>query len=1042
MKLLLVHLSDIHIRGEQEAVFSRKTNIIDAVKNLEYSLDGCVIVVTGDIAYAGTEGQLVKGWEFLESLKTSLTKKLNADKTGTSIPVHLVAIPGNHDCDFQDVGSAREIVINGIKNDHEKALDESMLEICTGVQEKFFEVLDAFASEGLQRLSTKYMGRLYYEYSFNFRGKFVKFRCCNTAWVSQLHESPGSLVFPDSLVPENSSTDALTVALLHHNLNWLEPTNGRSLRKRLESSVDIILTGHEHDSTRRTTDGGKGEHSTHIEGGALYDPEYSTKSTFNALIIDSEEKKQKFGSFEWNGERYVSAEWIKEGQDGAGLAWEEFAINRIRQSRPFTINESMLEFLNDPDAALPHPAKGLLRLSDIYVFPDLRELIPQWGEIHQPGKVVPGRNVLSLIEGIPKLLITGDTRSGKSCLGKMLFSKLHDCGYVPILVRGTEKLPSNDSIFGYLEKVYKEQYEEKTLTEYQQLDRSKRAIILDDYHQLSLNSKTKRQVLDRLEKFAGKVILFGSELSLISEIATQGGTSDQQEFSLYRIMQFGHAKRNQLIEKWLFLDPDKEIKEEEIVHQISIVTGILDTIIGKNFVPAYPIYILSVLVGVETGAPIDTRASTHGYFYELLIRETLARGLNKVDFDIRSSYLANIAFKLFLEKRKLFDYSWLRQIHAQYEIRLDIQRPCDKLLADFIKQTIFEERGGNYKFKYRYLYYYFVASYLRDRITDSQVENIIRDLSKALYVEENANILLFLAHLSKDPIIITSVLEIAGQLFQGIECANFKKDISFLGEKKLTTDLAYIDQDPNTSRQKILEAMDGEEPSSELEEGGNPPLQEVEQVDFLDPLNKLNTALKTVQILGQILKNFPGSIEALDKFRIADATYALGLRCIGSFFELVKQEEQEILKDIIDFLREQHPGWLIEDLERRAKNALVDMAQMVSYCLIKRISVSVGSPDLFTTFNRLLTDNKTPGYQLIHSSILLDHSGSFPHDTILNIAEEFKNNWFATSLLQCLVVQHFDLFPVNFKIKQIVCGKLHISYKRAQTLNPERKLIN
>lgn len=498
MRLLLIHLSDIHVRGPKEAILERRGAIVDAVQNLDYSLDGCVIVVTGDIAYAGTENQLTQAWEFLDGLKTDLIEKLRSIEGQTLLPVYIAAIPGNHDCDFQDIGNAREFVIDGILRDPSKEPDPSTLEICTGVQNHFFEFLDVFANDGLKRDHQNFKDRLYYEYCFNFQGASVKFLCCNTAWVSKLYEKPGTLVFPENVLPGDSSNDALTVALLHHNWIWFEPTISRALRKRLESSVDIVLTGHEHDSTRRTIDGGKGEHTIHIEGGALHDPEYSTKSTFNALVIDTTRKQQKFVCFEWGEGAYNKAEWIKTGDEGSGLAWEEFTINRLRQSGLFLLSQSMADHLDDPGVTLNHRGKGILKLSDIFIYPDLRELAPYIGETQQPGQVVRGESILSLVEKESRLLIVGDSQSGRTCLGKFLFTDLHNNGYVPILVDGTNPPPSGEKIYGYLERIYTEQYDVQTLCSYRQLDRSKRIIIVDDYHLLSMNPKNRRRVLYHL----------------------------------------------------------------------------------------------------------------------------------------------------------------------------------------------------------------------------------------------------------------------------------------------------------------------------------------------------------------------------------------------------------------------------------------------------------------------------------------------------------------------------------------------------------------
>ena len=78
---------------------------------------------------------------------------------------------------------------------------------------------------------------------------------------------------------------------------------------------------------------------------------------------------------------------------------------------------------------------------------------------------------------------------------------------------------------------------------------------------------------------------------------------------------------------------------DAFVRQLHSTTDTLDTLIGKNYVPSYPVYVLAVLQALDTATPIDIAASTHGYFYELFIRTTLARGRDRKDFDIIASYL-------------------------------------------------------------------------------------------------------------------------------------------------------------------------------------------------------------------------------------------------------------------------------------------------------------------------------------------------------------------------------------------------------------------
>src|SRR5205807_9361756 len=99
-------------------------------------------------------------------------------------------------------------------------------------------------------------------------------RCCNTAWLSEIREKQGGLFFPVerlklAAVPERDAKDALLITIFHHPYSWLATTNARNFRKAIEESSDVVLTGHEHDFTKKTVTGLIGEVNQYIEGGAL-----------------------------------------------------------------------------------------------------------------------------------------------------------------------------------------------------------------------------------------------------------------------------------------------------------------------------------------------------------------------------------------------------------------------------------------------------------------------------------------------------------------------------------------------------------------------------------------------------------------------------------------------------------------------------------------------------------------------------------------------------------------------------------------------------
>ena len=52
MKLLLLHISDIHFFQGENQILNKKKAIVDVLKNYFSDVKHCVIVVTGDIAFS------------------------------------------------------------------------------------------------------------------------------------------------------------------------------------------------------------------------------------------------------------------------------------------------------------------------------------------------------------------------------------------------------------------------------------------------------------------------------------------------------------------------------------------------------------------------------------------------------------------------------------------------------------------------------------------------------------------------------------------------------------------------------------------------------------------------------------------------------------------------------------------------------------------------------------------------------------------------------------------------------------------------------
>ena len=1019
MSLLLLHLSDIHIRGSLDPILQRSDLIAKAVKDLDFALDQCVVVVSGDIANSGGDTEYMAAHEFLQSLVSSLREGL-----GLATPPPVLVVPGNHDCELTDEQPVRHRLIESLRSHPGRPVEQSVIEECCSVQANFEQFRATWAPN-----ATVAEGPLYYEYRLAVGEAAIRFQCYNTAWMSEKQESQGQLLIPIAAMPSPSTEADLAVSTLHHPYNWFTAEAGRALRHRIEKSSDIVLTGHEHEHEHHTRLGDRGEVNEYLEGGVLQDSENANHSTFNAIFIDPQRKMQRVVKCEWREKLY---------QPVRDEDWSPLQVGALRAGRALRTTDDFATKLFDPGVNLIHPKHDQISLTDIYVYPDLRE-IRYAADPGLPGEIVRSAHVPSLALADESLLITGPEQCGKTALAKMLTILFQDKGLLPLLLSGQSmRLGSEASFQRVIAEAITRQYGTEATESVWQADRKRRVLVVDDLHSTRFGKNGFDGFLRAALRFAHKVILLADDLGhQMNEVLSSSlWIDDKTILKHYRIQPFGHVRRDELAQKWLLLDPDAESHDLTLAHELHSAKQLMDSIIGKNFVPAYPVFLLSILQAQSATTEVDLHASTHGYFYELFIRHSLATGLTSVQFDIKLAYLAYVAHSMFASSGHELSMTELKAVHRRYESEHDMSLPFDGLVQHLCQSKIFDQSGDAVRFKYGYIYYYFMASYLRDHLSEKRVQDVVRKMSHELGTEENANIILFLAHLSKDPFIVKQVRDSARAVFAEWDEATLDADVSFLGEEKtgdVVAEVVDLDADSAEHRRQSLESIDRAEADNQN--------NETNSASESQYLQRLSVAFRTLQIGGQILKNFPGSLKADVKKDLMSECYALGLRVLRSILQLIKDSRTEIVSDVSQRLRTEHPQLEEIKIARRAKETLAGLTQMVSYGVVRRISRSVGSPDLKLTFEALREATDTPSVKLIHTSVRLDQFASFPLGEIVALYDQLDRQWLPKSVVRMLVVTHLYMFPVPYDIKQSVCERLGISYKSVRSKEQKGKLI-
>ncbi len=1051
--VLIVQLSDAHIKTITDPLVERWPALCRAIAaELPGDTRACVITFCGDAAFGGKADQ----FEIAAMLLDDLRKHLNGVKP--EISVHILSVPGNHDCDLtsedQDARLALREKVRG------ELPSPSILTHLLRPQKDYFDFA-LHVGEAGSALTPDYP--FYQHYDLVLGTDCIRFNLLNSSWTSII-EGRDDLRFPlKQFLPPEEPEATVSVTLLHHPLHWfLMPDVRSELGTAVESRSDLVLTAHEHEdeSARRIVEGGV--QVNYLEGGVLGEHGTSDQCTFNLVQLDLGEKTQQTKTLVWSGDHF-------EPKDGSGQPTP--IHNPQRADRRYAFKPSFEIWLDELEDPLTHPRVAELRLSHIFAYPDLRKMLEaseQVGDARSSPLVarVRSESVLNEIAEQTRVFIAGGDRSGKTSLAKRLCLDLRNKGYVPLFVRGEELSRSgSDTAFRRtLEKAVTKQYQLLSPAEYLQLNNGMRVLIIDDLHEGPTDFMARRHILNSASDRFDHIVLIASDDLQLEFIADQGQEADLLlGYQKYQICDFGHQRLESLTFKWMALgrsDPDSSKLKTSALELCQQVESLL----GLAGLPHTPWLLVVILEQTEgSDAPeVAARNGNYGHLYHAVITVALSQSpMTHFDLSGKFIYLAELAYRLHKAGRPTLSEVEARSFHAEHCARYDLPFDYEKVRNDLIFTRMIRLDGDEIAFRSRWVSSFFVAWWLQRNLRNDEAKQVVRELTGRLYHETSANILVFLAHLTDDPLVIGSMREAASALFRDAPRATISDDVTQLNALCEASGFFTLPPtSPEINRKLIQDARDDQMAMSTRRS------YDGRQVDALPPsgaheldeLQHVRAALKTIGILGQVLRNGASSIEGTEKLAIMEEIVGLARRLLGRIYSFqgevkgltryirwrlfrirvatVVQSEDKDFKLGRAQLRE-----LRQEAAHLANRLWFDLNWLATFSMIKRTGSAIGLPLLDSTLGKLRQKDDVLSNELVHLVVRLGRRGkSIPADEMVTLHGrlEREGNCLAKVVLEAMTWERLLLFETDYKQSQKLCQKMGIKVP-AKSLDPSHK---
>ena len=580
-------------------------------------------------------------------------------------------------------------------------------------------------------------------------------------------------------------------------------------------------------------------------------------------------------------------------------------INVAQEDKGFVstiISEEFSQYLSSSGNLFTHSSGLDISLEDIYIPLNLKILDSE----SKTDKRTNIEDLTSALDADGILYnISGGESSGKTALCKYLFKRYFNHNLFPILLSGSD-INSNirpDNIIKVINDKIGKQYSSISASISLEKSNNERFILIIDDFQKSAkgNDKYWKLLVSNIESLFSNIIIVGDISVPNDELSAYPSF---ENFNKYHILEFGADLRNKLVEKWYAIGIDTSIESRnEMRRKIDYANRYIKTILVKNFIPAFPIYILGILQSLEGVKQSSENYSLHGFYYEHLINDALFHAVdNQKNIGFYRKFLTGLCYGLFWENRRSISIDEFDAFHSKYCAEHDVSNIGKTEVKSTLKMSKLLLFNSEVTVGHKYVYYFFVAKYIADNLEKEDIREIVKKLCKRIFKNEFANIIMFITHLSKSPMIINELVNNANEIFKEHEPNKLEDEIEDINKlildipNKVITD---IDVDKERNDQLKLE-VELEEKQKEFDEDNTnyTYFSLDDDVTGIDFLAKMNLALKSIDLLGQLGIKYWGELEAKDKLDIVSAAYNLGLRALSFNLKLLLESKDEITEHI------------------------------------------------------------------------------------------------------------------------------------------------
>ena len=701
--------------------------------------------------------------------------------------------------------------------------------------------------------------------------------------------------------------------------------------------------------------------------------------------------------------------------DQSDAAWK-YVCGKImaevkRNSYP-SVAPDFLRWKNETEITAVLSGTRELALNDLFVDVDLDVLNIIDGNV--TSKTSYSDFASSLCEDDFRAVVSGAQQSGKTTLLKKIHShyvELQIC--IPIYI-DVEPLKGAVNFQKQCLDKLRDQFDD---VDNRKMTNWKQILLLDNFHKAS--TKLQRKLVEdllALENLAGVILVVDEiyNLGVTENLVTAG-------FAHYRIKPLGYKRRDELVCNWMRLnerDPAGDTKYRDAM------ASKIDTVRQKAVLPASPFFIYSIIASYESTSPLSNEITSQGHCYQALIYLALKKaGVKEGHIDSYTNLLSELAHEVYQSGKTDLSEREYEAFIVQYKSVYTLPMSDKELRKILISSRLINiSQLRSVAFTFPYIFYYFMGKYLCDHLKEPLTLDLVTKIMEKLHIEKNGYIIVFLIHHTRDYELLQKLAVNLKGHYQGFNEATLgDNEIHDLNgySKELQPIVIGKVIDTEENRTRLLKTKDAAEDDDD----------EGPDLEIDSPMSQLRSAIKTVEVMGQILKNRVGSIKTSELEAYMDDSLRVFLRITGYFTERFKMQHEsfiQLIVSIVSSMVEESGRYIGEtELKAMANKQFFEHSLMNYITVIKRTASSLCSAELIPIMEVVSHRIGSPLATLIYRQCTMTHD---KHIDVSLLKNDVKNmNELEKRVLSILIVEHCYMNKVDFKDRQKIARILGLN---------------